>query len=155
MGTYIGRGTWHHMGSVVNGLAKFLCGISQDGSSCDSLLRWLENIIDLIYDIFRQPIFFVFVKKNNRVWNVWWAIFWVTRLQLLCRLTARAFVTPVGDATGVDKHPAWRCRFFCFSVLLRPVHRCRHCQSEAQQPHRKKCVFQSQDNCASQILRAP
>lgn len=40
--------------------------------------------------------------------------FWVTRLQLFCRLTARVFVTPVGDATGVDKHPAWRCRFFVF-----------------------------------------
>lgn len=152
MGTYIGRGTWHHLGSVVNGLAKFLCGISQDGSSCDSLLHWLQDNI-----ISQSQISSMIFSTNqkNRVWNVWWAIFWVTRLRLLCRWTARVFVTPVGNATGVDEHPAWCCRFFCFSVLLRPVHRCRHCQSEAHQPHRKKCVFQSQDDCTSQILRAP
>lgn len=70
MGTYIGRGSWHHMGSVVNGLAKFLCGISQDGSSCDSLLHWLQdNIISqsqISSVIFSTNPFFCICKKKQQ-----------------------------------------------------------------------------------------
>lgn len=40
-------------------------------------------------------------------------------------------------------------------VLLRPFHRCCHRHAEAHQPHRQKCVFQSQDDRTSPILRAP
>lgn len=40
-------------------------------------------------------------------------------------------------------------------LSLRPVYRCHHCHFKAHQPHRQKCVFQSQDNRTSQILCAP
>jgi hypothetical protein len=39
-------------------------------------------------------------------------------------------------------------------VLSRPIHRCCHCHSEAGQPYRQKCVFQSQDDRATPVLRA-
>lgn len=154
MGPCIGRGTWHHMWSVVNGLAKFLCGISRDGSSCDSLLRWLENIIDIIYDIFHQPIFFVFVKKQQRL-ECLMSNFLSDSASTSLQVNSTRVCDPCRRRNWRRQTPCVTLSFFCFSVLLRPVHRCRHCQSEAQQPHRKKCVFQSQDNCAPQILRAP
>lgn len=69
-------------------------------------------------------------------------IFFFACIQLVCVFDALSEMCP-------------RMTPLLLSVLLRPVHRCRHCQSEAHQPHRKKCVFQSQDNCTTQILRAP
>lgn len=84
----------------------------------------------------------------------WLSLSFFASLQQMCVVWSK---TQPNLCSGVDKHPAWRCHFGCFylSLLLRTVHRCRHRQFEAHQPHRKKCVFQSQDHCASQILRAP
>lgn len=42
-----------------------------------------------------------------------------------------------------------------FFLILRPIYRCCHRHPEADQPHRQKCVFQSQDDRTSQILCAP
>ena len=46
------------------------------------------------------------------------------------------------------------CVCVCVCVLSRPIHRCCHCYSEVGQPYRQKCVFQSQDDRPTPVLRA-